>query len=46
MARVQDDLKKKVKEKVSKSQRDFYLREEMNSIRKELGEDALSEEQE
>ncbi len=46
VARVKDDLKNKVKEKVSKSQRDYYLREEMNSIRKELGEDPLSEEQE
>ncbi|MCR5311118.1 MAG: endopeptidase La [Lachnospiraceae bacterium] len=46
VARVKDDLKKKVKEKVTKSQRDYYLREEMNSIRRELGEDPLSEEQE
>ncbi len=46
VARVRNDLNRKVKEKVNKNQRDYYLREEMDSIRKELGEDALSEEQE
>ncbi len=46
VAKVKNDLNRKVKERVNKSQRDYYLREEMDSIRKELGEDSLSEEQE
>lgn len=46
VAKVKNDLSRKVKEKVNKNQRDYYLREEMDSIRKELGEDAISEEQE
>lgn len=44
--KVQDEIRKKVKAKSDKAQREYLLREHMNVIRKELGEDEESEEEE
>ena len=42
--RIQDDIAQKVKQQVETDQREYYLREEMKAIHKELGqEDAVSE---
>ncbi len=42
--RIQEDIALKVKGQVEKNQKEFYLREEIKAIHKELGqEDALSE---
>jgi len=46
VARIQADLKQKTNDKVTKTQREFFLREQLQSIKKELGEDELSEENE
>ena len=40
------DLKKKTSEKVAKNQRDYYLREQLATIKKELNIDSESEEEE
>ena len=37
--RIRQDLDSKIKQKVNKHQKDFILREQMNMIKKELGED-------
>ncbi len=39
IGRVKQEIQEKVKEQVDKSQREYYLREEMRVIRGELGED-------
>lgn len=44
--KIQADLKQKTSENVSKNQRDYYLREQLQAIKKELGDDTLSEEEE
>lgn len=44
--RVEEEIKKAVKEKTEKTQRDYLLREQMSAIRKELGETADSDEDE
>ncbi len=42
--RIQEDISQKVKEQVDQGQREYYLREEIKAINKELGqEDAVSE---
>ena len=42
--RIQDDIAQKVKQQVETDQREYYLREEIKAIHKELGqEDAVSE---
>ena len=40
---IRQDLQRKIKEKVDKNQKDYYLREQMKVIRQELGEDSQSE---
>lgn len=45
LKRIQESLKKKAQEHAAKLQKDYYLREQMTAIRKELGEDAVSEEE-
>ncbi|MCL2030597.1 MAG: endopeptidase La [Oscillospiraceae bacterium] len=37
--RVESDLQSKVRETIAKDQRDYFLREQMKTIREELGED-------
>lgn len=44
--KVEESIKKSVKDKTEKTQRDYLLREQMNVIRKELGETAESDEDE
>ncbi len=44
--KIQADLKKRTSENVSKNQREYYLREQLSAIKKELGDDAASEEEE
>lgn len=39
--KVRDEIQKKVKTRVDKSQRDYILREELKVIREELGDDSL-----
>lgn len=46
VSKIQADLKKSTQEKVSKTQREYYLREQLTAIKKELGEDSSSEESE
>ncbi|MBP5599665.1 MAG: endopeptidase La [Lachnospiraceae bacterium] len=46
VSKIKADLKKKTNIKVSKAQREFFLREQMGAIKKELGEDPLSEDAE
>jgi len=42
--RIQEDISQKVKEQVDQGQREYYLREEIKAINRELGqEDAVSE---
>ena len=43
VAKIRADLAEKVKERVEKNQKDYILREQLNYIRQELGEDDLSE---
>ena len=38
--RIRMDLQRKVKERVDKSQKEYYLREQLSVIREELGEDS------
>jgi len=41
--RLENDIHKKTREKINRSQREYYLREEMRAIQDELGEGAVSE---
>ncbi len=41
---VEQDILSKAKERIDRSQRDYYLREQMNIIREELGEGTIPEE--
>lgn len=44
VTRIRANILKMTQDKVSKSQREYFLREQLNSIKKELGEDSVSEE--
>ena len=44
VGRIRATILKATQDKVSKSQREYFLREQLNSIKKELGEDSVSEE--
>ena len=44
VTRIRANILKMTQDKVSKNQREYFLREQLNSIKKELGEDAVSEE--
>ncbi len=44
VSRIRANILKNTQDKVSKNQREYFLREQLNSIKKELGEDAVSEE--
>jgi ATP-dependent Lon protease len=37
--KIEQDISRKVKSKINKNQREFYLREQMRTIREELGDD-------
>ena len=37
LAKIQEDIEKQIEEKVSKQQKDFFLREQLKVIKKELG---------
>ena len=39
IAKIQNDISEKVKDKVSKEQKEYYLREQLKVIQEELGED-------
>lgn len=39
VAKIQKDIASKVKSKVSKEQKEYYLREQLKAIQEELGED-------
>jgi len=41
--RLENDIHKKTREKINRSQREYYLREEMRAIQDELGEGGVSE---
>ncbi len=41
--RLENDIHKKTREKINRSQREYYLREEMRAIQDELGDGAISE---
>ena len=43
IADVKAEIEEKVQEKIDRSQREYYLREEMNVISQELGEDEINE---
>ncbi|MDR2611161.1 MAG: endopeptidase La [Clostridiales Family XIII bacterium] len=43
--KIEQDINKKVRKKISKSQREYYLREQLHAIREELGEDELVEDE-
>jgi len=43
---MQEKIRQTVKDKAEKTQKDYYLREQMNVIRKQLGEDGQSDEEE
>ena len=42
VTQIKNELQRKVKERVDKNQREYILREQMNIIREELGEDTIS----
>lgn len=44
VSRIRANILKNTQDKVTKNQREYFLREQLNSIKKELGEDAVSEE--
>ena len=44
VTRIRANILKRTQDTVSKSQREYFLREQLNSIKKELGEDSVSEE--
>ncbi len=41
--RLENDIHKKTREKINRSQREYYLREEMRAIQDELGDSGVSE---
>ncbi len=43
VAEVQERIKNRARESMNKSQKEFYLREQMKAIKKELGEDDIEE---
>ena len=43
VAEVQERIKNRARESMNKSQKEFYLREQMRAIKKELGEDDIEE---
>ena len=43
VAEVQERIKNRARESMNKSQKEFYLREQLKAIKKELGEDDLEE---
>lgn len=43
ITQIRSDISQKVRGKIEQSQKEYFLREQMNFIREELGEDALSE---
>ena len=43
IAKVQDKIQSHARESINKSQREYYLREQLRAIKKELGEDSDSE---
>lgn len=45
IAKIREDIKKASQERVSKIQREYYLRDQLTTIKKELGEGSESEEE-
>jgi ATP-dependent Lon protease len=45
IVRIEQDLTKKVRVKINKNQKEYYLREQLKTIREELGDDENSEEE-
>jgi ATP-dependent Lon protease len=43
--KIEQDINKKVRTKIGKSQREYYLREQLTAIRQELGEDEIIEDE-
>jgi ATP-dependent Lon protease len=43
--KIEQDINKKVRTKIGKSQREYYLREQLTAIKQELGEDELVEDE-
>ncbi|MCK4650963.1 endopeptidase La [Candidatus Babeliales bacterium] len=43
ITQVQDEIQNQTRESISKSQKEYYLREQLRSIQKELGEESESE---
>ena len=43
VAEMQEKIRNNARESMNKSQKEFYLREQMRAIKKELGEDDLEE---
>jgi ATP-dependent Lon protease len=43
--KIEQDINKKVRSKISKSQRDYYLREQLRAIQEELGDEDLIEDE-
>ncbi|MDR0852052.1 MAG: endopeptidase La [Clostridiales Family XIII bacterium] len=43
--KIEQDINKKVRNKINKSQREYYLREQMRTIQEELGDDELIEDE-
>lgn len=43
--KIEQDINKKVRNKISKSQREYYLREQLKAIQEELGEDEMIEDE-
>jgi ATP-dependent Lon protease len=43
--KIEQDINKKVRSKIGKSQREYYLREQLRAIQEELGEDELIEDE-
>ncbi len=43
LLRLENDIHRKTREKINRSQREYYLREEMRAIQDELGDNSVSE---